>query len=54
MVYSSQKAKFYTQSNIKVNKVSGHDKTTPSILKEVKHEISKPLSNLFNSIFNIW
>ena len=33
---------------IKVNKTPGPDKISPRILKEVKHQISKPLSILFN------
>ena len=37
-----------TVSKIKVNKTPGPDKISPRILKEVKNEICKPLSILFN------
>ena len=38
---------------IKVNKTPGPDKISPRILKEVKHQISKPLSILFNKSLSV-
>ena len=38
----------HTVEKIKVNKTPGPDKISPRILKEVKHQVSKPLSVLFN------
>ncbi len=38
----------HTIKKIKVNKTPGPDKISSGILKEVKHQISKPLSILFN------
>ena len=35
-------------NKMKVNKTPGPDKISPRILKEVKHEITKPLSMIFN------
>ena len=38
---------------IKVNKTPGPDRIAPRVLKEVKHQISKPLSIIFNKSLNL-
>ena len=43
----------HTIEKIKVNKTPGPDKISPRILKEVKHQISKPLSILFNKSLTV-
>ena len=42
-----------TVEKIKVNKSPGPDKIAPRILKETKHQISKPLSTLFNKSLTV-
>ena len=42
-----------TVEKIKVNKSPGPDEIVPRILKETKHQISKPLSTLFNKSLTV-